>query len=115
MQTNHRRSFLALHTYKYLYKAIRIRGFLARVQNARRCCRCWGIGGTRVRGTLQIRSLLLSQTLDSLEVIRPTTKEQPNDESEETKDRGEDLNNEDLDETVGMLVILKHEIVPVSK
>lgn len=86
-KSNHRRSFLALHTYKYLYKAAPTRGFLACVRNAWRCCRCWGIGGTRVRGTLQISSLLLSHTLDSLEVVRSTAEEQSNDESEETKDR----------------------------
>jgi hypothetical protein len=41
----------------------------------------------------------------SLEVIRATAKQQSNDESEQTEDGREDLNDQDLDETISTLAI----------
>ena len=41
----------------------------------------------------------------SLEVVCAAAKQQSNDESEQTKDRREDLNDQDLDETVDTLAI----------
>lgn len=44
----------------------------------------------------------------SFEVVRATAEEQSDDESEQTKDRRENLNDQDLDETIEILAICNH-------
>jgi hypothetical protein len=96
--------FRILHTHIYTQQLkIALPSFLSRTP--KNAMVVW-VSAAREAASFRKRVVLSALRLKfSLEVIRATAKQQSNDESEQTEDGREDLNDQDLDETISTLAI----------